>query len=456
MGRHTVRSCFLLTLCGLSLAAASPAAAADATAWELSPYEVHLVAGFENGAAPSAAFEEQFLSDLVARVKAATGGAWTLIVEKGNGEHSHAADSSGQPAEDKSPVAEQSGMYGGDKTIHLNIQRTKSGFRAVAQDFDESVSVNNAPVTRDCYTASALAREAASAVLAAFAPLAMIENVQGDTVRLRLKAAALIPRDSPLAGSNTVFRPLLVKSSTDGRLTVPTEVVPWTYLVPAGSTGGRVTCRIVTGLEGVAIPDYHPHRQRLAIGVSHSSSSTKLKIVTDDGQSTPQEGYEVVEEVVSADGKSTSLTRVGGSGADGIVVVPPGNEAVRMLLVRHGDITLARLPLVPGLVQEVTLPLPPAGQRVAIASALASLEDDLIDRLARQQVLDNQIAALTTAGDTAAADKLRGQLRGLPAKTAFTARLAEQETALAAADATAQRLLASKIAAIKKVVESLP
>jgi hypothetical protein len=194
----------------------------------------------------------------------------------------------------------------------------------------------------------------------------------------------------------------------------------------------------------------------MAIGVSHSSSSTKLKIVTDDGQSTPQEGYEVVEEVTSADGKGTSLTRVGGSGADGIVVVPPGNEAVRMLLVRHGDITLARLPLVPGLVPEVTLPLPPAGQRVAIASALASLEDDLIDRLARQQVFDKQLAALTAAGDTAAADKLRGQLRSLPAKAAFAARLEEQEKSLTAADATAQRLLAPKIAAIKKVIETLP
>lgn len=438
--------CAPLRLCVLAFVAAiASVAAAEEPAWEFSPYRVHLTVNIAKETGLPAAVEQNFAADVTARLKAAVGGTWEITVE---------------PASEKQAASEGSSSRGGDKRIELRVARVAEGYQVFAQEFDQQVQLGNAPVTRNCHAASALAREAATAVLAAFAPLAVIEIVQGDTVRLRLKAAALMRRDSPLVGPGTVFRPVLVKSDSRGNLAAGSaEIVPWTYLVPTGTAGPtanqRVTCRLVTGLEGAAIPDYHPHRQRLALGVSHSSSFTKLKIVTDDGKNSPQEGYEVVEELASEDGQSKSLTRVGGSGADGVVVVPPGNDTVRMLLVRHGDIALARLPLVPGLAGEVTLPLPPAGQRVAIASALASLEDDLIDRLARQQVFDKQIAAATAAGDNAAADKLRGQLRGLPAADTFTARLAEQEKALSAADATAQRLLAPKIAAITKVIAQL-
>jgi hypothetical protein len=442
------------------------AAAAEPQSWELTPYRVHLTIKFEGTTKLSPAFEQAFREDVTARLKSAVGGAWNLTVEPEGGDHAHAAAGKAKSPDQKSPAkaaaAEPSAFRGGDKVLGLKVGRTQSGFLLQASELDELTELANAPVARECANADALAREATSALLATFAPLARIEAVQGNTVRLRLKAAKLYPRDTAqaLAAPGTAFRPVLMKSDSQGNLAKgSTEVIPWTFLVPTGMVGGqgsqRIACNVVTGLDGAAIPDYHPHRQRLALGASRSSAMTRLKIVTDDGQNTPQEGYEVLEESTASDGQGVTTARIGASGTDGVVEIPPGSAAVRMLVVRHGDIVLARLPLVPGLVGELTLALPPAGQRVAIAAALASLEDDLIDRLALQQVFNQRIEAATAAGDTAVADKLRGELGKLPAKDAFAARLAEQEQALAKADATAQRLLSPRVAAVKKVFETL-
>lgn len=457
----------VLIALAISIAFAVPVSAADEPpSWELTPYRVHLSLHVDSTTKLSPAFAQSFTADVTARLKAAVGGAWNLTVEPAGGDHAHAAAGKAKaktPDQQKPAVTgEPSDYRGGDKALSLTASRTQQGFRLQASELDELTGLRNAPVARECSGADALAREATSALLAAFAPLARIESVQGNAARLRLKAAALYPRETAqaLAAPGMAFRPVLMKSDSRGKLaTRSAEVIPWTYLVPTGTAGGstsqRIDCNMVTGLEGSVLPDYHPHRQRLALGVARSSGSTKLKIVTNDGKNTPQEGYEVIEETTTDDGQSTVTVRVGASGTDGSVVVPPGSEAVRMLVVRHGDIALARLPLAPGLANEVTLPLPPAGRRVAIATALAGLEDDLVDRLARQEVFGQRIAAATTDGDTAAADKLRGELRNLPGATAFTARLAEQETALADADATAQKLLTPKVATLKKVIESL-
>jgi hypothetical protein len=426
--------------------------AAERAAWELSPYRVQLFVAVETGPGLPPQTEQDLIAQLAARIRAAVGGTWQLAVAAAPDELR------GKLTKSLASIAEQdlpADALNHDKVMLLGVTSTPVGPRVQARELDVATHLWNGIVSRECQTATALPRAAADAVQAAFAPVARIDSADGNNARLRLKASALRRRDaqSPV-DPGTVFRPALVKSDTSGKLTGAAQIVPWTYMVPTGATGGRVNCRVVTGLDSAPIPDYHPHRQRLALGVAASSAATKLTIVTNDEAAAPQEGYEVVEEATDENGKTERVARIGSSGADGVVVVPPGGQTVRMLVVLHGDITLARLPLVPGLAPEVTLPLPPAGRRVAIAAALSSLEDDLVDRLARQQVLEQRIVA--AADDTAAADKLRGQLRNLPGAEAFAARLAEQETAVGAADATAQQLLAPKIAALKKVIETLP
>src|SRR5205085_10553624 len=118
---------------------------------------------------------------------------------------------------------------------------------------------------------------------------------------------------------------------------------------------------------------------------------------------------------------------IGRSGPDGVVAVPPSLKAVRTLLIRHGEEVLARLPLVPGLTEEITISLADDQPRLAVESALSRIQDDLVDLVARREVLSSRIKAATAASNTAAADKLKGQLSKLPSVDPLLAELGKQQ-----------------------------
>ena len=435
------------------------AAAADDTAppaWEMLPYRIQLLTAVDADASLPARLAQELPADLAARVPAVVGGAWRLEAGVAPLELRHRIlHSLGHVIADDLPTAAKKG----DKVILLGVAAHESGYVVRARELDLATGLWNTTVTRNVRQAAAVKQEALWCLLSAFAPQARIEKVEDKIVTLKLRAAALARRDAnlPLLLSGTVFRPVLVKSDAHGAILAgPPEPIGWTYLIPNESkiTSSPFTARIETGLSATVLPEYHPTRLRLALGVSPSQDSTKVKLVA-EGSAAPLEGYEVAAQEPEVAGKAGAVLSLGRSGADGIVVVPPSLKAVRTLLIRHGEEVLARLPIVPGLAEEITISLADDQPRLVIESALSRIQDELVDLVARREVLASRIKAAAAAGNSAAADKLKEQLRKLSGTDLLLVELGKQQQAAEALEGPARQKMLQRLGDIRKLAEKL-
>ena len=75
--------------------------------------------------------------------------------------------------------------------------------------------------------------------------------------------------------------------------------------------------------------------------------------------------------------------------------------------------------------------------------------------MARREVLASRIKAATAASNSAAADKLKDQLRKLPSVDPLLAELANQLTAAEALEGSARQKMLQRLAEIRKLAEKL-
>jgi len=426
------------------------------TAWEMLPYRIQVLTAVESSPSLPPKFEQELPADLVARTPAIVGGAWRLEAGAAPAELRHRLlNSLSNLTAEELPAAAKKG----DKVILLGIATGDNGYIVRARELDLTTGLWNTTTTRIVRQAASVKQEALWCLISAFAPQARIEKVEDKIVTLKLRAAALTRREGNLSLfiPGTVFRPVLVKSDARGTMQAgPAESITSTYLIPTEgkTTSSPFTTRLETGLSGTVIPDYHPIRLRLALGVSPSRDSTKIKLVA-EGSAAPLEGYEVAAQEPEAAGKPGAILSLGRSGADGIVEFPSSTATVRTLLIRHGEEVLARLPLVPGLAQEVTITLADDRPRLAIESALSSIQDNLVDLVARREVLVNRIKAATKENNTAAADKLKDQLRKLPTVEQPLAELAKQQQAIESLEGFARPKMQKRLTEIRKLADKL-
>ena len=439
----------------LPLAAAAEGESAP-TAWEMLPYRIQLLTAVEPDASLPPRLEQELPADLAARLPAVVGGAWRLEAGVAPAELRHPIlHSLGRLTAAELPAAAKKG----DKVILLGIAAKDNGYQVRARELDLVTGLWNTTVTRNVRQTGSLRQEALWCLVSAFAPMARIEKVDDKIVTLKLRAAALVRRDAGLSllQPGTVFRPVLVKSDARGTLQPgQVEAIPWTYLTPteAKTSASPFTARLETGLSGTVIPDYHPTRQRLALGISPSQDSTKVRLVA-QGTDAPLEGYEVVAQEPEVAGKPGAIMSLGRSGLEGSVVVPKGASTVRTLLILHGEEVLARLPLVPGLAEEITISLADDRPRLAVESVLSRIQDDLVDLVARREVLVSRIKAATTARNTAAADKLKDQLQKLPSVDPLLAELGKEQGAADALDGPVRQKMQARLTEIRKLAEKL-
>ena len=434
LGVHT-RVCL-----ALSLVCASAAAQSAPTAWELSPYRIKLIVAAESG---GESLENSLSADLAARSATVVGGSWRVEVLPTTPELRQKVLSSlaALTTEDLPAAA-----LDADKVLFVGVRAAGGGYHIEAREFDTLTRLWNVTVAAEAAQPREIGPRAFQALLRAFAPLARIESTDGKTAALRLRAAALARRDRnlPAVLPGAAFRPVLVKSDTKGALTAGSgEVVAGVYLSPTSASGSAITCRVDAGTLSAVIPDYHPHRQRLALGVSPASGSTKLTLVSRGQPSAPLEGYDVL------DGPDL----LGRTDRRGQATVPPGKMALRMLTIRRGEATLAKLPIVPGLTPEMTLPVAADDGSLALEAQLAALEDNLIDLVARRQVLAARIRAAAKNRDQAGGQALLTQLRSITPADTLATQLGQTEQSLASASPEAQARLRPKLDSLKQLLD---
>lgn len=281
-----------------------------------------------------------------------------------------------------------------------------------------------------------------------FLPLAKITDVEKPNVALALKATTLVEEEGrsreqrireavafappvdevdwsklpPLGSSEVLYpgqipghvsvgeamQPILRRNDRQGNL-VPENgivVMPWTYVSCNANDGLQIRGTMISGYTQPLPGRRNVRTQRLALGVRPAYDDTELKLVDKSTEAMPLAGYEVYSK--DPDGP----TLLGASDASGgLPIVKDPQSAVRTLYVRSGGNLLARLPIVPGHDQAITARIPNDSPRLLAEGFVEGWRDQLVDTMARRQILAQRVQRKIELGELDDAKKWLVQLR---------------------------------------------
>lgn len=418
----------LIAAIGLAISCSGTATARAPSVWELTPYRVRIVTAFTADPQFTTRLRADVTNGLTQSAEATLGAAWhvtindaALTLRREILTHLESLQIGDLPEELLEAEAET------DKVMFLGIDVGPSGWRVAARDLDLRTRQLGLPISRVVVQREQLADEAFRAVRAAFVPLAKIDNVADTTVDLRMRAAGLVPPDRativPAVGD--IFRPVLRLSDRYGRLR-RTDALEWTYLVVGVSDEERVITHLHTGLRSPLGRAGGARVESLAIAQRVPERTTRLELVSRTKRDRRLPGYEIHS--YHPPGKATTL--LGRTDQQGTIAVPAEPRGLNMLLVKHGGELLARLPVVPGLVETLRAEIPDDDLRLEAEGFITGMQENLVDWVARRQLLAARIRARLEDGAADEAQKLFVELRqlGTPEQFAQSIRIQRRKS----------------------------
>jgi len=426
------RVALIVAVC-MGCSARSAQGAEDAL-WELTPYQVRVLVALAPSAEPCGNLATELPTALAARAWGAVGARWTLAVEIASGalreELVYRFDSL-----DAKQLLEAAPEEC-DKLLLVRVAYEDGAYRIDARDFDVRTQLLSAAQTEQVVQRQRLAETLFARLLAVFSPLARVDEVSGDKVTLRLRAGAVPLRDPAVERSfeKGIFRPVVRRNDRAGKAQL-VQPIDWSYLVVEAADGARLSSRLVTGLRTPLVSKRRGRIEQLALYIHPPQGSTLLELRAADKQARPLAGYQVYSHPVDA--KETTL--LGATDSRGILSIPPAEGAVRVLLVKSGNVIMARMPLLPGLTPTAVAQVPDDQRRLQVEGVITGLQEELVDQIARRQALIARIHAQIKAGKTDQAKNLMNELRRLRSQQDFTRQLLVERQRWTSPDPQMQR-----------------
>ena len=422
------------------IAIASPTSHAADGGWEYQPYRIHTLLAIDAPGGLAEQLAAKLPEYLQNRVDSAIAPAWVFDVELATGvDRAHVFDNlaSTSNAKPQNLPADR------DKLLFLGIEWTPAGFTLTAREYDQYVQRWGLPIRRDCRQLSSLPEQLFALAWQAVAPLAQIVVNADD-----LKHVSLTPRGAalpknvdmpPWFKTGDVFQPLIRRTSRSGAV-VENGVAPvaWTYIEAVDGKdkdGKSPAFRVLSGSRRPFAARKQGRTEQLAIGIRADADNTTLRLRSRRLDTKPLVGYEVLSLNLSDE----STTRLGVSDSAGELKITPGKSRIETVVIKHGGQLLAKLPVVPGSEPLVKVPLPDDDSRLAAEARLAALREDLIDVVARRNILIARAKQKIDKKDYAAAQELLRSLDELPGKPQFKLTLDTSQRLLRSDDPQMQR-----------------
>lgn len=425
----------------------SPLTASAQSLLEMSPYEVTAVLAVAPGEnAPLLA--EDLQRDLTNQVSSRVGGAWRL------GFFAPPASLAAEMLKNmdaltfgKLPEAARKG----DKVFFLAVAPRDGGYAVTARELDVHLQTFSPAITVEVPQAGKLGPGVFAAMMRVFAAVAVIDQLEGEKVTLRVRASRI---PTPEAGI-LMFQP--------GRVGLPVarinnnrgeaqkiSPVQWTYLVAEGMQNQLVDCRLETGIRSPLTGRRRGRREEVILAVNPTGRSTVLRLTSRDEKGKALAGYAVytlgttsvsasaapaaevlpeevkpVENVDKKTGKRLNL--VGRTDWKGEIVIPPQVESpLAVVIVKSGTALLAKLPLVPGQEPFLSVEIPDQDALMAAEGAIIGLQEELVDMVATRQLMIVRAMARLDDDDLEAAEKIWEDIRNLPLASDFQQKIRDQ------------------------------
>ena len=409
----------LLALC------AATVSSADEVAWEHAPYRIHALLAIDAPGGLSAQLHELLPEYLGQRIHTSIGPVWSFDTELATGGSRHRiltgiATASEEPSESFSAA--------GDKLLLLSVRATPLGYELTGREYDRYLERWGLPVRRTCRQLGALPEQLFALVWQVVAPLVRLELDPQDEHRIvLLPRGAGLPRKSPdveFARPGDIFLPALRRITREGEV-VPDgiEFVPWTYIETAPpSEDGVLAGQIHSGTRRPFGVRRRGRIEQVAIALRSDPANTAVRLHSRTDPNKPLVDYDVFTKNTS----ESTTAPLGSSDTSGRIIVPPGKSRVQLLYVKHGGALLARFPIVPGAQPQVDVPLPDDDIRLQAEARLAALREELVDVVARRNILMSRVKQDIEDRDFDDAQTLLVALDQLPGRSQFNQQLSRE------------------------------
>ena len=444
-------------------AAGSFTAAADVAAqetWDREPYRIHALLAIDVPGGLAEQVAKEMPSYLKERVDAAIGPAWswTLEIPAGAARHRVFADIlSPIDAEYPSGIESATGARAAesrvsreppefpadrDKLLLLTVRSTPLGYEIAAREFDRYLQRWGPAMQRVCRQNAVLPEQLFWLTWRAVSPLVQVELDPDDehSVNLHPRGAALPRRSDEVrwAMPGDVFLPYLRRTTREGEL-VPNGIqqVPWTFIETVDAEGGLVAGRIQSGARRPFGVRQRGRIEQLAIALRFDPNSTQVRLHARTDPKKPLIGYEAFVQNTNEE----EVTSIGHSDQEGRIAVGPGHSRVQLLFIKNGGHIPARLPVVPGGFERIDVPLPDYGAGLQAEARLAALREELIDVVARRNILIARARLKIEEGELSEARELIGNLDRLPGRSQFNQLIQNESRLHRSDDPQVQRLI---------------
>lgn len=451
-GRHGPR---WAGACAGLVACVGAASAGAQTVWELTPYRLQIVLGVAPSPTLSSGLEADLRTALVERTDALVGAPWRIAVVAAPPALEHQMI---RAIERVTVGSLPRKSLDGDKVILLAVAPAPDGYRLAARELDVRTLLWGTTVSGRVWQVAKLRDAALDVMFSAFRPLGRVERVEGKQVGLRLKALGLPSRDvSPASvGPGDVFLPVIRYNDREGRLRKDKQgnviypwPVDWTFLTVESVADKRVQCRLQTGYRTPLSSRRRGRFEQLALAVIPPRKPSVLTLTSRSAAAKPLAGYDVYVRGAESE-QAVLLDRTDRRGR---ISVPPAASPLRILLVRSGRETLARLPVVPGLLPELVAEVANDDRRLEVEGLITGLQEEMVDLVTRREVLFARARARIEAGEFGEAEELLRQLRALPTSAEFALILSAEQRKLHSEDPAAQAKIDAMFQDTQKLVQ---
>ncbi len=433
-----------------TIAFPAPRAAAQTLGWNYQPYRIHTLVALDLPGGVAQQMTDVLPTYLQRRVNASIGNLWSFNVELTGGVMRQRILSQISTLPDKPPT--DFPVEDVDKLVLIAVRWHPEGYSLTAREYDNFVRRWSMPIHRTTRQDEALPEQVFAILFRAVAPLAQFELNANDEKHILLKprGAALMRPNSgePWTKPGEVFVPILRRTMRGGQLIENgIHIVPWTFVQVVEGDAGRggpsggwypahfapqtpqnepvptpqTAAQIFSGTRRPFGIRRQGRVEQVAIAVRSDPVDTVLSLHSRTTADKPLVGYEVFSQEDLK--KPGSLARIGSTDREGRLEIPPGKSPVRLIFVKNGVHLLARLPIVPGAQPEISVPLPDDDARLAAETRLAALREDLIDVVARRNILMARVRQRIKKKDFAGAQKLIGEINELPGRSQFNLEL---------------------------------
>lgn len=337
------------------------------------------------------------------------------------------------------PLVDETHAARRDKTIWLRILAGGGGSKTVgadatiaAREFDHQFGEWGLESRKLARIDATLARSLFESAIEVFRPTALVlGRPRGTEITATVRGQGLMSANHPLplvrpGDPFRVERETFAQGKRESRV-----AVPWTYLVYRGRAdhGAASRFELTSALKNPLSARTRKKSRLVALGCGRAADGVTTVRFVNARDARPIVGFETVVQPLD---QSAEIS-IGNTDHDGVIAIRPARLAsergpaspARVLLVtlRAGRTPLARFPLVPGLVSELTVRARLDPLLTSVNGQVLALQDEVVDVIARRSLLGRQLNKLAEKKDLARLKEVGDKINRLPDRAHFEARL---------------------------------